>query len=1517
MKKFLFWILSAVLAAVVALPTSAGPLAKKNGVQMTSSVEELAKPASSEKRMPNVLTSRSKKSTEGVFRTAQRALTLSQAKQARTQVLAEGVQLPDLRGFLIYSELEGASVGVYKVASAVPEFLYATSSCYAAFQIEDKYYLTNLFSFWGMTFVTNEVYEVESGELLASQTGSVDNILYAGVYVPTEGVVYGVGYNSTGSGLQYAKYEYHEDASITVTPICDYSTSVNSMAMDSEGQIYAITYTAGAGGAVDSSTLCKLDKETGALTTIGETGQLPQYLSSATIDTKTNKMYWVVCAADESSILCEVDLATGAATPVLQYTYGDEIVGMHVPAPEAADGAPAVPENLTASFEGGSLTGTVEFDAPTTHYDGSEATGDLSYKVYANGAVVASASDASYGSHVSVPVTLTTPGVYKFVVTVANLTGDTSDSPKAKYTTFVGNGVPSTPEVTATYEEGQATVTWNRVTTSADGGYIDPAAVTYTVTRQPDSLVVAENVADTVYTEVLAEPENCVSYKYSVVAQYAGAESAAGVSNALVLGSIVPPYSNDFATEDKLEGYTIIDANEDGTTWAYTAGEARVKYNTKLAMDDWMITPPVKLEAGKAYKVTFDTRGQSDYYQERLEVKWGTSATVEGMTNVLVDSTDVVSSVAVTLSAYIVPETDGLYYVGFHGISDVDEYYLFVDNVQISAGTSSSAPGAATNATVTADPTGALKATVTFNAPSVDYAGQTLEELTDVVVKRGDSVVVATFENPEMGGELTVVDDGIEASGVTTYTIQGHNTSGEGLVATASAYVGFDVPAAPTTVTLVETEVPGQVTLSWSAVTTDANGLTYPEGYVQYVVAEYNNGWVAMTEPMSATTYTFQAVEDGAQDFVQYAVFPVTVEGTGMGLASELVVAGYPYFDFQESFAGGELTYAWATGYTEGGSWSLYSDDQFDDLTSQDNDGGYAGMRGSNLDDKSSLYTGKIDLSESVNPGVKFYTYNIIGEEGDEDINEINVYVSENCGAEWTLVKNLVVCEAVAEPGWGQVVVSLADYAGKTVQVRFEGVTKMFAYTLIDNVYVGSLLAHDLKAVALEAPAKVVPGAEFTITAKVANLGVETATNAQLELYDLATWEVAETKTLDAVAPGASASAEFTVTMSALATEEVSYFVRLVYDEDENPENNYYEYAVVTPKVTNLPTVQNLSGEQVAEGVKLTWEEPNLDDNYIETKTEDFEDAESFAQELEGWTFIDGDQSPVGGFKGTEIPGITPGTTLASFFVMDNTYSSFQGQYAPSYEAHSGNKYLAALFRYDDGQTNDWAISPVLSGNAQTISFYAKSYSASYPETISICYSTGSLDTNDFVELVAVAAVPKDWTLYEAELPEGAVYFAIHSYATGSFMLEVDDVTYEAGSSTSNLSILGYDVYRNGVKLNTEPVGETEYVDTEASADEVYEYHVLAVYDGRGTSVPVGVTVQTSGLSDLTLGKLSVKSVDHAVVVAGAEGEELTISSVDGKVVYAGVAEAKTTVPVNGGVYLVKVGEKVVKLIVK
>ena len=98
-------------------------------------------------------------------------------------------------------------------------------------------------------------------------------------------------------------------------------------------------------------------------------------------------------------------------------------------------------------------------------------------------------------------------------------------------------------------------------------------------------------------------------------------------------------------------------------------------------------------------------------------------------------------------------------------------------------------------------------------------------------------------------------------------------------------------------------------------------------------------------------------------------------------------------------------------------------------------------------------------------------------------------------------------------------------------------------------------------------------------------------------------------------------------------------------------------------------------------------------------------------------------------------------------------------------------------------------------------SFYAKSYNANYPESFKVLYSTTGNDIDNFIEVESYSDVPDVWTEYTFPVPEGSVYFAIFCDSDNAFMFFVDDVTYTPANAESlNLTILGYNIYRNGEK---------------------------------------------------------------------------------------------------------------------
>ncbi len=1520
MRTVLTRILTAFLAASTTLSVSATPQVMKkaggnaNRISVTSTVKpQAAKAQDKTKGLVglNMLQKRTPKS-QFSLRSGATSSTLPGKKKI---AYASASGLPEMYGSVIFADgwsEDNQPVGLYSVPTMAGEsfnmVIDGPDASAGGVLVNGVYWTTNYFQLWGMVIVTVTGYDFESGEEVASYAGEIDNICKGVAVDPTSGMVYAITYNSNGDGFQLATIEYSETAAVT-TAIGEFNYNVNSIAFDSTGQLYAIVYngeTVGESFVVTESFLVKINKTNPAdYTVVGETGVAPKYLSDSAIDTKTNRMFWAV-SDDTAGYMAEIDLTTGAATRILDFPLNEEVVGLVIPAPAAEEGAPAKVTGLAANFADGSMSGTIDFVAPTTLYDGSNGVGELSYTVLCDGESVATGTTA-FGATVNAAVTVAESGMHTFVVYCSNAAGN---GPKAQIKAFVGKGVPAATTVSAYYADGVANVSWIPVTESADGGYVNPAEVTYTVTRYPEGVVVADGITEASFSEPLAEPESIVSYTYGVKATYSGATSAEAMSNAIVLGSIVPPYTQDFSNSNALDAFTIIDANNDGKTWMVYNGEARMAYNSSLDMDDWLITPPMKLEAGKAYKVSFKAHANSSTFPERIEVKWGDSNTAAGMANVLVEPTVLSSGTAEEFVCFITPQANGTYYVGFHGISDADMFYLYIDDIEIAAGVAATAPAAPTNLVVTPGANGAKTAAISFNAPAVDFAGNALASLEKVELYRGEELI-HTFDAPAVGAELTYTDN-LPADGDYTYSVAGYNADGKGESTSATVYVGVDFPAAVSEATLTEDAAnPGKVTVTWAAVDKDVNGQAIAADAVKYDLYIYDgNSRVLVAGDLTTTSYSYEAVTEG-QSFLQYAVFAKTARGEGDGTLTQMLAIGAPVTNFADTFAGGELTYDWGIqrlGDSTGASWTLLGDES--GVPSQDGDNGMIAMKASYIDDASRLYSVKISLAGVENPALTFYTYNIVGESGDPDENLVSVCVSApNANNFVTVMPEATVNDLCGgAEGWAKVTVNLAAYAGQDIQFGIDVVCKGYAYTIFDNFKISSLVDNDLVATGITAPATVKAGADYTVDVTVSNDGAKDAGAYTVELY--ADNEKVAEKAAEGLESSKTATVSFERTMSALATEPVTYKAIVVYAADEVLNNNETTEVAVAPIVSNLPKVTDLAASIADGGNKLTWSEPDLTAAAPEAITEDFETATGFAKEFGDWTFVDVDGSAVGGFQGTDVPGITPGQTTASFFIWDQT----DGLGNQTFTAHSGMKYLAALFRYDDGETDDWAISPELYGGAQTISFFARSYSDAYPEKIEVYYSTGSLNPDDFVLIpgTTVAKVPKDWTQYNVDVPEGAKHFAIRSCAQGSFMLMVDDVTFiPASGAAADLSIVGYDIYRNGEKVNAEPVAECEYTDAAGKAGDVYQ--VTVIYN-KGVSAGSNEAAATSALDELTAG-VKVTTAQGTIIVTGAEGLDVTVVAVDGKVLYA--AKGDATVAVETGVYVVKAGDKIVKVLVK
>ena len=240
------------------------------------------------------------------------------------------------------------------------------------------------------------------------------------------------------------------------------------------------------------------------------------------------------------------------------------------------------------------------------------------------------------------------------------------------------------------------------------------------------------------------------------------------------------PYTADFTSEAPMDNFSILDANNDGSTWSWSSTYyANYKWNSSNAANDYLILP-VNLEADKSYDVTVNAAANSGTWAERFEVVYGTEPTAAAMTNTIIGATDLTTTTFADYSGSFSVAAAGTYYVAIHAISDADKYYLKVQSFSIEVGSEGTAPAAVDNFVVTPFSDGNIGATITFNAPTKTLDGTDLSagDITKIEILR-DGAVINTINNPAPGSAQSYEDTGMSA-GVYNYQVITYGASGIG-----------------------------------------------------------------------------------------------------------------------------------------------------------------------------------------------------------------------------------------------------------------------------------------------------------------------------------------------------------------------------------------------------------------------------------------------------------------------------------------------------------------------------------------------------------------------------------------------------------------------------------------------------------------------------------------------------------------------------------------------------------------
>lgn len=973
--------------------------------------------------------------------------------------------------------------------------------------------------------------------------------------------------------------------------------------------------------------------------------------------------------------------------------------------------------------------------------------------------------------------------------------------------------------------------------------------------------------------------------------------------------------------------FTVKNANNDDVTWVYDLTRKAFHYagNKNLAADDWLFLPLVNIvDTTMFYELEFDSWVTPYKFSiatardfNKVEAYLGNSADPASMNlqilptvTVKTDSTDMV-----TPYARFRVNAPGVYCIGIRVVSDKNKKYLNVNNFRVrQSRLSTRGPKAIDDIKATAGTNGALNATVEFTMPSKDSNDSDL--VGNVTVKISTTVDEKSVSGaPGSRHSVTVNTPQSKTNNLSVITLSPSCGGFLGIPSETSLWTGVDIPGNVSGVTITADETNMGATISWNPITTgQKNGYVDPS-QINYHL--YQKGTLVWSRVgllgKNITSAKFGVKEDSDQKVMNMTVVGENGAGFGNPVGGYLEALGKPIElparEKYTSASGGSYPQlvvgyngakAPSFGYKDPAKVNAdYADESvpfaYTAVCAANSTGLIRLPKFSTKGARSVVFMPKIYRGSCENLVVKVRAF------GMDEVEIFNLANEESTAATGYQSFTIALPEQFQDKNWVQVCL-YPQFTAEKPNFILAGYDML---NMVDN---------DICVKSVTAPHKATVGSKYEVDVTYTNIGMKAINNYTVELFDgttlIGTFEGHD------LAPDSVASHTFEVLMSPLAKEDIKLCVKATCPADANPDNNVSEEVSVSPAGSPLPVAVNLRAVCNADGnsLNLSWDKPDMTVGAPSEIVESFEDAAPFATKFGNWEFVDVDRKPVGGFKGIDIPGITVGASSYSYGIWNAEQLGNS-----TFKAHSGTQYLFSMACYDRTACDDWAISPRLSGLQQTVSFYARSYASSNPETIEILYSTGSTEPSDFVKVENIGGVvPNTWTLYKVDLPSGARRFAIRKCSENAGMLMVDDVTMTIEPAVSDdLELTGYDVYRDGRKVNEALLPDSAFNDKDVTEGSTYGYQVVAVYN-KGMSGPSETlsTIYTPSGTDLPEAGRIVAGKGF-VRIEGFEGQTIHIFGADGLQLGSCYSDGSEIFNLPAGIYIVKTTSTVVKVHVR
>lgn len=470
---------------------------------------------------------------------------------------------------------------------------------------------------------------------------------YAMAYDPVNEVMYALGadYENGDPNLGYTVlYEVNLNA----TTLNDLFKKVKDMdglywdfCFDVQGNAWFAQKYAGSDGIVKGTNLVKMDGDFNRISEVkmqSEWGEDINSINFSTMyfDNSTGDLYYLPCSDYGSTSLYKVNPTTGISQSVAWFNQGNHFTGLYIPYLTADNAAaPARVSGLDAQADlNGAMNDTIKWVTPSKTWAGDDLANLQTVKIYRKNAGYATTeltktADLIANSQLLATVPATeketamswvdenpTDGINTYYVLAANDKGNgVIDSIRC----YMGIDVPGAVGNIMLEKNGTGVdISWTAPEKGANNGYIGTEGLSYKITRLPDSVVVAENVTDTKYTDnTLGEQQ---SYSYTVQAVNAKGAGAIATSNPIMAGAALKtPVSLAFDTQTDADRWSTNKMNN--SIYFYYAGgwsddyKCMIGYGTTTGtVEGTLISPPLYLEEGKTYRFTTDF--QADFFDD-------------------------------------------------------------------------------------------------------------------------------------------------------------------------------------------------------------------------------------------------------------------------------------------------------------------------------------------------------------------------------------------------------------------------------------------------------------------------------------------------------------------------------------------------------------------------------------------------------------------------------------------------------------------------------------------------------------------------------------------------------------------------------------------------------------------------------------------------------------------------------------------------------------------------------------